>query len=398
MQAKAVKAGCLQRANRGIQWDNYRPKARDLDAIRLAMKTPAFESSALVSSKLTRRTFLRGATLGLASVTFAHAIPETQRFVQTVLGPIESSKLGFTLPHEHVMCDFVGAEQTSRSRWEVDAVAKRMRPILSQLKERGVTGFIDCTPAYIGRDPRVLKRLAQETGLHIVTNTGYYGGADDKFVPKHAYAATEDQLADLWLGEWKHGIEDTGVKPGFIKIGVDEIKGGSAALSSIDEKLVRVSARVSKQTGLAVTCHTGGGQAGLTATKVFINEKADPARFIVAHSDSHGLATNRMVAELGAWVSFDAIGRQTLEYSLGLVHAMAGKYAGRVLLSQDSGWYWVGQKSGGEIRDFNYISDILLPALRTDNHGEAIIRQLTVGNPDHVFAVKVGHTSQLAPM
>jgi hypothetical protein len=29
---------------------------------------------------------------------------------------------------------------------------------------------------------RVLKQSAQETGLHIVTNTGYYGGADDKFV------------------------------------------------------------------------------------------------------------------------------------------------------------------------------------------------------------------------
>ena len=352
------------------------------------MKMAAFESSGLVSSKLTRRTFLRDATwLTLAAAICADAIPETQQpSVQTVLGPIASSKLGVTLPHEHVMCDFIGAEQTNRHRWEVDAVAKRMRPLLAQLKDRGVTGFIDCTPAYIGRDPRVLKQLAQETGLHIVTNTGYYGGADDKFVPKHAYGATEDRLADLWLQEWKNGIEDTGVKPGFIKIGVDEIKGGSAALSSIDEKLVRVSARVSKQTGLAVTCHTGGGQAGLTATKIFISEKADPARFIVAHSDSHGLAINQKVAELGAWVSFDAIGRQPLELSLGLVHAMSGNYAGRLLLSQDSGWYWVGQKNGGEVRDFNYISDVFLPALRKGRNSEAMIRQLTVENPAHVFA------------
>jgi hypothetical protein len=41
----------------------------------------------------------------------------------------------------------------------------------------------------------VLKRLAQETGLHIVTNTGYYGGANDRFVPKHAYNETADQVA-----------------------------------------------------------------------------------------------------------------------------------------------------------------------------------------------------------
>jgi phosphotriesterase-related protein len=104
-------------------------------------------------------------------------------FVQTVLGPVPASKLGVTLVHEHVMYDFIGADQTNRHRWEVEAVVKRMLPLLRVLEESGVTGFIDCTSAYIGRDPRVLKQLAQETGLHIVTNTGYYGGADDKGAP-----------------------------------------------------------------------------------------------------------------------------------------------------------------------------------------------------------------------
>ena len=264
---------------------------------------------------LTRRAFLRDAAL-LTVAAAANALPTPQApdmFVQTVLGPIPASKLGVTLVHEHVMCDFIGAEQTNRSRWQVEAVVKRMLPVLTQLKERGVTGFIDCTPAYIGRDPRVLKRLAQETGLHIVTNTGYYGGANDKFVPRHAYDETADQLADRWVREWENGIADSGVKPGFMKIGVDEIESDSARLSSIDEKIVRASARASKRTGLAVTCHTGGGPAGLAATKVFIGEQADPGRFVVAHSDGHGLPINRAVAELGAWVSFDAISRKPLE-------------------------------------------------------------------------------------
>ncbi len=335
----------------------------------------------------TRRTFLLQATSALTSAVFAHAIPEKKSFVQTVLGPVPSSKLGTTLPHEHVMCDFVGADQTSRNRWDIEVVAMRMLPLLQQLKRRGVTGFIDCTPAYIGRDARVLKHLAKKTGLYIVTNTGYYGGADDKFVPKHAYSATEDQLAELWLREWQQGIEDTGVKPGFLKIGVDEVRSGSARLSAIDEKLVRAAARVSRQTGLAVTCHTGGGQAGLAATKIFVGEKADPRRFIVAHSDGHGLAINQTVADLGAWVSFDAIGRQTLESSLDLVRAMWAKYAGQLLVSQDSGWYWVGEKNGGEIRDYNYISDTFLPALLKENNGQEMIRQLTVENPRRAFAI-----------
>jgi predicted metal-dependent phosphotriesterase family hydrolase len=222
------------------------------------------ESSSLLSSKLTRRAFLSQATLlTVATVAGAHAVPDAaEPFVQTVLGPISPSELGMTLAHEHIMCDFIGAGETNRDRWQVEAVVKRMRSVLAQLKARGVTGFIDCTPAYIGRDPRVLKRLAQETGLHIVTNTGYYGGADDKFVPKHAYLRTADELADLWVQEWENGIEDTGVKPGFVKIGVDEIKSESDGLSAIDDKLVRAAAHASRRTGLAVTCHTGGGSGG----------------------------------------------------------------------------------------------------------------------------------------
>src|SRR5262245_55559413 len=184
-----------------------------------------------METSLSRRGFLVRATLagaGAAQTGFllrSHGAVEQGAAVQTVLGAIPAGQFGFALAHEHVMCDFVGAEQTGPHRWKVDEVVRKMLHYLTQLKKRGITGFVDCTPAYIGRDPRVLKRLAEESGLHIVTNTGYYGGADDKFVPRHAYVETPAQLADRWTREWDQGIEDTGVKPGFMKIGVDEAKG-----------------------------------------------------------------------------------------------------------------------------------------------------------------------------
>lgn len=354
------------------------------------MKPVRSETPKLFSVRQTRRDFLRDASfLALAGAAHANSVPQSaEPFVQTVLGPIPASKLGVTLVHEHVMCDFIGAQDTGRHRWQVEAVVQRMRPLLTQLRERGVTGFVDCTPAYIGRDPRVLKGLAQETRLNIVTNTGYYGGANDKFVPRHAYDETANQLADRWVREWERGIEDTGVKPGFMKIGVDEIGSDSTRLSAIDEKLVRASALASKRTGLAVTCHTGGGPAGLAATRIFLAEKANPGRFIVAHSDGHGLATNRAVAELGAWVSFDAISRKPLEFHLDLVREMTERHSGSLLLSHDNGWYEVGQENGGVIRDYNYISDVFLPALRKDGVSETMIRKLTVENPAKAFAIQ----------
>jgi phosphotriesterase-related protein len=347
------------------------------------------------NASVSRRQFLKqtaAVTVGVASgIGLSEAVapkaPEGP-LLQTVLGPVPTASFGPALIHEHVMCDFIGAEQTGRQRWDVDAVVKRMAPYLKQLKERAVTGFVDCTPAFIGRDPRVLKRLAEETGLHILTNTGYYGGAGDKFVPKHAYDESADQLSERWVREWEKGIEDTGVRPGFMKIGVDEAKGDPPELSDIDAKLVRAAARASRETGLTVTCHTGGGSAGLAATRLFVGEKADPARFVVAHSDSHGIDMNRRIANLGAWVSFDAISRQPLEQHLNLVRAMAGNHADRLLLSQDNGWYWVGQSDGGEVRDYNYIHDTFVPALEKSGVDQALVRVLTVDNPARAFGIR----------
>lgn len=343
-------------------------------------------------SVMSRRRFLEQSAVVAAGIACSVASSRAtaagaEAVVQTVLGAVPAAKLGPALAHEHVMCDFIGAEQTGRHRWEVDAVVKRMQPVVAQLKERGVTGFFDCTPAYIGRDPRVLKKLAEVTGLHIITNTGYYGGAGDKFVPKHAYVETPDQLVDRWVREWDRGIEDSGVKPGFIKIGVDEANGDPPKLSDIDEKIVRASARASRRTGLSVTCHTGGGPAGLAATKLFIEEGGIPARFIVAHSDGHGIHINQQVAELGAWVSFDAISRQPLEQHLKLVTVIIEKHADRLLLSHDNGWYWVGQENGGEVRDFNFISDTFVPALLKNGLNMASIGKLTVDNPAKAFAL-----------
>lgn len=307
--------------------------------------------------------------------------------IQTVSGPISAEKFGFALPHEHVLCDFVGAEQTGRQRWDVAEVVKTIKPYLMKLKERGVRSFVDCTPAYIGRDPRILKQLAQETGLQIVTNTGYYGGAGDKFVPKHAYSETAEQLAARWIKEWEQGIEDTDVKPGHIKIGVDEATGTPPGLSDIDAKLVDAAAIASKRTGLSVTCHTGGAIAGYRAAERFAKAGANPAKFIVAHSDGHGTDTNRKVAELGAWVSLDGHGYRKLEEHLTTLLPLLDKHAERILLSMDSGWYWAGEPNGGKIRDYNYLTDVFLPALKKEGISEQVIRQLTVTNPARAFGI-----------
>ena len=97
---------------------------------------------------MNRRSFL--ATL--LAATGCQSLRSRGPTIQTVLGPIPAGEFGFALTHEHIMCDFVGAEKTGPHRWKVDEVVRTMQPHLEALRKQGVTGFVDCTPAYIGRD------------------------------------------------------------------------------------------------------------------------------------------------------------------------------------------------------------------------------------------------------
>src|SRR5204862_534071 len=139
----------------------------------------------------------------------------------TVRGPISSVDMGVTLTHEHLLVDFIGADSINETRWDKSVVVEKVAPYLKQIKDLGCRTLIDATPEYIGRDPLLLRSVSKRSGINIITNTGYYGaGNNNKFLPKHAFSETADQLAERWIAEWTNGIGETGIKPGFIKIGV----------------------------------------------------------------------------------------------------------------------------------------------------------------------------------
>jgi len=66
---------------------------------------------------------------------------------------------------------------------------------------------------------------------------------------------------------------------------------------------------------------------------------------------------------------------------------MIEKFSDRLLLSMDAGWYWVGEANGGKIRDYNFLTDQFLPALRQAGVTEAVIRKLTVENAARALAL-----------
>jgi phosphotriesterase-related protein len=320
-----------------------------------------------------RRTFL-AATAGRA---LGVAAPRRNR-IQTVRGSVTPASLGTTLIHEHILVDFIGADAVSPARYNPDEVFRTALPKLTELRSRGCRTLVECTPAYLGRDPKLLRRLSEATGLQFVTNTGLYGANKDRHVPAFAREEMAEQLARRWTEEYTAGIEGTGIKPGFLKIGVDP-----GELSEIDAKLVRAGCLCHHRTGLRLHVHTGNGIAAQAILQLLTRHDVPASAYVWVHAQSE---KNRSVhieaAKAGAWLEFDGIGPKSLDAHLAPVaELIEAGFLNQLLISQDSGWYRVGEPRGGQFNGYTFLFDSFLPALKERGVTDAQIRQLIVTNP-----------------
>jgi predicted metal-dependent phosphotriesterase family hydrolase len=304
---------------------------------------------------------------------------------QSVRGRLDAAALGTTLVHEHVLVDFAGAEAASRSRYDAEEVFRVALPHLTELRQRGCQTLLECTPAYLGRDPLLLRRLSEASGLQIVTNTGYYGAARDIAVPRHAYSESPNGLAARWTAEYERGIEGTGIRPGFVKIGVD-----SGPLSAIDRKLVEAGALTHLATGLTLAIHTGDGRAALEILGALAGLGVAAEAYVWVHAQSEpDRATRAWAAQQGAWVELDGVSPRTLDSHVEAVLDLHRRNRlDRVLVSQDAGWYHVGEPGGGSYRSHAFLFDAFVPALRKGGLADAEIHALLVRNPAEAFGIR----------
>jgi len=205
------------------------------------------------------------------------AAPRKSGIVQTVLGPIEASKLGFTLPHEHICVSSPGFWQA----WPefFGGRANFIRKVVDKLKaakNEGVDTIVDVTPLDIGRDIRLLAEVSRQSGVHIVACTGHW------LAPSLSMnARTAQELADFFVLEIERGIEDTGIKPGIIKVATDQ-----EGVTPFLEKALRAAALASKATGIPVTTHTlAAARIGEKQADIFESEGLDPAMVCLGHCD-----------------------------------------------------------------------------------------------------------------
>lgn len=351
--------------------------------------------------QFSRRNVLVGA-IGLAacSAVSANGPSGHDGMAQTVLGPLDASRLGFTLPHEHVA---QGADVLARwpSAWggRAELVARTVDK-LKLVRAGGVSTIVDLTPYDVGRDAPFLAEVSRASGITMIACTGqrFFPPASDVEMPSR----TIDGLSDFFRREIEEGIDETGIRAGVIKIGV-----ATQDLTDLEEVGLRAGARASKATGAPVRVHAdAANRAGESIAAILEDERVDPARVSFDHSDDSG--------DMDYFLGLAGRG-----YSLGMDHVHRGLmpdftlsferraecikllvdagFADKVFLSADTqlgGWMLpedvqtFREKSPWDPPEgLLFVSDRLIPHLKRIGVSDRSIGAMTMDNPRRFFSL-----------
>jgi phosphotriesterase-related protein len=312
-------------------------------------------------------------------------------YIMTVNGKLEINEMGKTLIHEHIVTNFNGTENPNEPFVDQEIAIDLILPYLKNLKSLGYKTLFECTPSYIGKNVSLLKELSKRSGIQIVTNTGYYAAVNKKYLPKHVYTESAESLAERWFNEWQEGISDTGIRPGFIKLGV-----GKRALDSVEQKIVTAGIIVSKRTGMALAVHTGGGESINSQYLLAKKHNFDLNKLIWVHAQN-GLDEERIsMAEKDIWISLDGVSETKVEeYVAMIVKFKERSLLHKLLVSHDDGWsveFAKGELSlklfgNGNSQPYRTISEILEKRLYEIGFNKAQIELILIENPKRAMAI-----------
>ena len=310
---------------------------------------------------------------------------EHHPLIHSVRGPDTPAQKALWLSHEHVLVDFIGADNIKPNKWNHDSVIQSIIPYLEEVKAYDVTYFVDATPAYLGRDAMLLEKISRMTGLSIITNTGFYGAVNNRYIPAFAFDMSPEELAEIWINEYEDGIDGTAIKPGFIKISVD----ASDPLHPMHAKLVEAAAIVHLRTGLTIASHTGEAKGLWPQLRILEESGVSPEAFIWVHAQNETDHSHYIrAADQGCWISLDGLAWELENHVEKLVFARENGILDRILISHDAGWY-DPQKQQQSIQPYTEIFTRLYPALRSRGFSEEEFFRLISENPSKAFSIKI---------
>ncbi len=219
--------------------------------------------------------------------------------INSVLGPLGTADLGFTLSHEHVLETSAGLQHVYPDFIDRDRGIRKGVEALKEAYETGLRTIVDVTTFDLGRDVKLLEQVSRESKVQIICSTGIWLD-----IPRAFWYATADMIAPLFIKEIEIGIEGTGIKAGIIKVATDV--GG---ITGPGEIILRAACRAHRATGVPISTHAWAlERTGEEQIRVFQEEGVDLNRVYIGHSnDSTDLDYLLKLLESGVWVGLDRL-------------------------------------------------------------------------------------------
>ncbi|MCI0438363.1 MAG: phosphotriesterase-related protein [Chloroflexi bacterium] len=313
--------------------------------------------------------------------------------INTVLGPMDTSRLGFTLSHEHVLVTSAGIQYVYPEFIDRAGTIRKAVADLKQARSEGLRTIVDVTTIDLGRDIRLLEQVSRESGVNIICATGTW-----RDIPRVFWTATPNVIAPLYVREIQEGIEGTGIKAGIIKVAND--MGG---VTPEGEIILRAAARAQKATGVPISTHTWAPErVGEQQVRIFEEEGVDLNRVYVGHSnDTTDTGYLLGLLKKGVWIGLDRYpgfrpelpnweARTETAYKL-----VEAGYGHKIMLGHDwSVTLSIANRETQEARHqrnpdgYLFITRKVLPKLKQLGASDAVIEQIMVDNPRRFFEGK----------
>ena len=309
--------------------------------------------------------------------------------VNSVLGPIDTAGLGFTLMHEHLITLAAGIPPNYTELLGNNFMENIIKK-LAQAKQGGVDTIVDATTHDLGRDVTVMAEASRRTGVNIIATTGWWLDIPNRFFT----GISADQFTRLFIREIKDGIADTGIKAGIIKAASD-----MAGVLPEEEPILRAVARAHLETNVPIMLHSySPGQVAKQQLAILKEEGVDLRRVTVGHSnDTTDLEHLTWLLEQGCYLGLDRYpGRNTspLARTRTMKALIDAGYRDRLLPSHDCSLVWpitealpdLQQERKTRFTDgFLYLKKVVFPQLREMGVPEADIASLCVDGPRKFF-------------
>jgi len=303
--------------------------------------------------------------------------------IMTVQGPIPAAAAGYTLSHEHLLCDLWPIVHSYDGILDDESLAARE---LDTYREAGGATVVDVTSGGLGRNPAALRRISQATGVNIVMGAAWYR---EGVYPRCVYELDSTALAERIVGELNEGVDGTDVRAGVI----GEIGTERKFITPAQERVFRASARAHRRTGASIVTHTTHfGELALEQIALLEEEAVPPERIIISHlGDRIDRKPLRAIAQKGVYLSIDNIGYTGGGYpddhvrAENVVTLIQEGHLEQILLSGDVCMKSHLHAHGG--KGYDHVIRSFLPLLRRHGVTDDEIAVITVENPARALDV-----------